>query len=54
MKFIKIWGRDGTLKIEVVLVDNVRVDGDMTALRREGYLTLQNLSKGVIGFYVGF
>ena len=54
MKFIKIWGRDGTLKIEVVLVDNVRVDGDMAALGREGYLALQNLSKGVIGFYVGF
>ena len=40
MKFIKIWGRDGTLKIEVVLIDNVRVDGDMTALRRERDLTL--------------
>ena len=40
MKFIKIWGRDGTLEIEVVLIDNVRVDGNMTAVRREGYLTL--------------
>jgi len=36
MKFIKLWGRDGTLKIEVVLVDNVRIDRDMAALWGEG------------------
>ena len=54
MKLIKLWGRNGTLEIEVVLIDNVGVDSNMTAFRREGYLTLQNLGKGVIGFHVGF
>ena len=54
MKLIKLWGRNGALEIEVVLVDNVRVDGSMTAVRRKGYLTLQNLGKGVIGGNVGF
>ena len=44
---------DGALEIEVVLVDNVRVDGNF-AVRRKGYLTLQNLGKGVIGVNVGF
>ena len=54
MKLIKLWGRNGALEIEVVLVDNVRVDGSMTAVRRKGNLTLQNLGKGVIGGNVGF
>ena len=54
VKIIKLWGRNGTLEIEVVLIDNVGVDGDMTALRREGELTLQNLGTGVICLNVGF
>ena len=44
MKIIKLWGRNGTLEIEVVLIDNVGVDGNMTALRREGELGENHVS----------
>ena len=36
MKLIEVGGRYGTLEIEVVLIDNVRIDRDMAAFRREG------------------
>ena len=36
MKLVEVGGRDGTLEIEVVLIDDVRIDRDMAALWREG------------------
>ena len=36
MKFIKLWSRDGTLKVEIVLINDVGIDRDVAALWGEG------------------
>ena len=53
MKLIELWGSDGTLEVEIVLINNVGIDRYVAALWGEGY-SVKNLSKGVVGMYVIF
>ena len=53
MKLIELWGSDGTLEVEIVLINNVGIDRYVAALWGEGY-SVKNLSEGVVGMYVIF
>ena len=53
MKLIELWGSDGTLEVEIILINNVGIDRYVAALWGEGY-SVKNLSKGVVGMYVIF